>query len=691
MFKINTDLSIEITRGDAVEFTVTAKDNGENYVFQVGDIVRFKVFEKKGCECVVLQKDFAVETAKEEVTIQLTEEDTKIGELINKPKDYWYEVELNPDTYPQTIIGYDEDGAKVFKLYPEGRDLGSDPIAPDDIPYVDKELDMTSHNPVENQAIAKQFAVVNENLLSLKDYIDSNIHRYRGEYKGDIDSRKLNGVYWLTTANCTGTFPSVKHTYAILDATENYQKLIGYTNTGVGRIDERYYINSRWYEWTRTDSVGSLALSGGTMTGRIAMGSNKITDLGTPTEDADAVTLGYANENYASKDMIVGKKLSNMIVKGANQAPYKTYEVLQTYLANRDRLYYDTPGFVGYDYNENTGKFTPQTIMGRYNEKGETMFPIVCATIAMLALQGIGFENCRINTGTVTDVNGVPQLTGGENISYSGCKTIDLTEKEIIDYWDYSKVNGVVTHPHGTVYSANMAKLFYDAGMLHKIKTPEYSEILPGDVLFYDNYEISKPEGQVTVPFLNVGHVEIFVGWDGDNVVSLGTDNGDDAPSMMHSKKSRKGTMVKNYLKYYARIPCAGEPGAVKQIANPMPSNPFEFVKGGNLTITTTEPLKRDRAYPIVLKLLKKPDGTNARFNIFGTTSSGSRELLSQIFVDANKAQNVAPNTYYTTLIIPETFASDVTTLTIYCADNEELNTATVESVSVYNTIVQQG
>ena len=171
MFKVNTDLSIEITRGDAVEFVVTAQENGENYVFKSGDIVRFKVFEKKGCDCVVLQKDFGVESDTEEVTIVLEEADTKIGELIHKPKDYWYEVELNPDTLPYTIIGYDADGAKVFKLYPEGRDLGADPITPEDIPFVDKELDMTSHNPVENQTIVKEFDKVNDRIQQNADAV----------------------------------------------------------------------------------------------------------------------------------------------------------------------------------------------------------------------------------------------------------------------------------------------------------------------------------------------------------------------------------------------------------------------------------------------------------------------------------------------------------------------------------------
>jgi hypothetical protein len=50
----------------------------------------------------------------------LTKKDTTIGEIINKSREYWYEIELNPDTASQTIIGHDEDGAKKFVLYPEG-------------------------------------------------------------------------------------------------------------------------------------------------------------------------------------------------------------------------------------------------------------------------------------------------------------------------------------------------------------------------------------------------------------------------------------------------------------------------------------------------------------------------------------------------------------------------------------------
>lgn len=120
MFKINEDMSIYVTRGDMAAFEVSAENGEERYTFQPGDVVRFKVTEKKNCDAVLLAKDFVVKEATQEVQIMLTGEETRLGEVISQPKDYWYEVELNPMTAPQTFIGYDEDGPKVFRLYPEG-------------------------------------------------------------------------------------------------------------------------------------------------------------------------------------------------------------------------------------------------------------------------------------------------------------------------------------------------------------------------------------------------------------------------------------------------------------------------------------------------------------------------------------------------------------------------------------------
>lgn len=124
MFEILKDKTICLTRGDVANIVVSANlQDGQAYTFQAGDVVRFRAFKKRDCSSVVIEKEVEVDTAAETVTISLSKEDTKIAEIINKPVDYWYEIEMNPDTEPQTIIGYDEDGEKIFRLYPEGSEL----------------------------------------------------------------------------------------------------------------------------------------------------------------------------------------------------------------------------------------------------------------------------------------------------------------------------------------------------------------------------------------------------------------------------------------------------------------------------------------------------------------------------------------------------------------------------------------
>lgn len=125
MLKIKDD-NINITRGNYMAITLTTKNpiDGTNYVFQIGDVVRFKVFERKNVDNVFLEKDFIISEESEEVIIELTADEMKIGELIDKKKEYWYEIELNPDTpKTQTIIGYEkEKGPAILTLLPEGGD-----------------------------------------------------------------------------------------------------------------------------------------------------------------------------------------------------------------------------------------------------------------------------------------------------------------------------------------------------------------------------------------------------------------------------------------------------------------------------------------------------------------------------------------------------------------------------------------
>jgi hypothetical protein len=137
MFEVKDDLTIYATRGDVVLLTISADDNGNNYTFRQGDVLRMKIFEKKDCSAVVMQKDFDILEDTEYVDIALEGKDTRLGEVISKPKTYWYEIELNPDTMPHTIIGYGEEGAKLFILLPEGKEIGED-FDDDEINIIEK-------------------------------------------------------------------------------------------------------------------------------------------------------------------------------------------------------------------------------------------------------------------------------------------------------------------------------------------------------------------------------------------------------------------------------------------------------------------------------------------------------------------------------------------------------------------------
>ena len=120
MLKIDTDKTINITRGDTGSITISANDSaGNSYSFAINDIVRLKVMVKDNVNNIVLKKDVKVTSVGTTVNMDLDSADTKIGNYINKPVTYWYEIELNPDTSPITIIGYDNDGPKKFILYPE--------------------------------------------------------------------------------------------------------------------------------------------------------------------------------------------------------------------------------------------------------------------------------------------------------------------------------------------------------------------------------------------------------------------------------------------------------------------------------------------------------------------------------------------------------------------------------------------
>ena len=88
------------------------------YEFNVDDTIELRIYEKKGLDKLPVKTiEKTVKVAGPTIDIELTCEDTDIGEPANKEVEYWYEIELNDE---ETVIGYDKDGPKKFILYPKG-------------------------------------------------------------------------------------------------------------------------------------------------------------------------------------------------------------------------------------------------------------------------------------------------------------------------------------------------------------------------------------------------------------------------------------------------------------------------------------------------------------------------------------------------------------------------------------------
>ena len=126
MALIDEKFNIETIRGDVLPLKISARLRMDKsiYTFKPNDVIRFKIMDRNNCKSVILQKEVLVEKECDSVRIVVPSEEMKIGSVLSKPVDYWYEVELNPHTSNTiTILGYTKkDGPKILTLCPEGGD-----------------------------------------------------------------------------------------------------------------------------------------------------------------------------------------------------------------------------------------------------------------------------------------------------------------------------------------------------------------------------------------------------------------------------------------------------------------------------------------------------------------------------------------------------------------------------------------
>jgi len=132
---------------------------------------------------------------------------------------------------------------------------------------------------------------------------------HTGAVTGNVTGNLTGNV---TASTGTSTFNNVQ-----IDGTLDMSSGTVGTITGLATPTNSTDAATKGY--VDTADALKLNLSGGTMSGNIAMGTNKITGLGTPTGDADAVTKSYVDaiaQGIDAKASVVAATTANITLSG---------------------------------------------------------------------------------------------------------------------------------------------------------------------------------------------------------------------------------------------------------------------------------------------------------------------------------------------------------------------------------------
>lgn len=112
------DYHLKINRGNTLRFDYSILGGDTPYIFEEDDVIVFSIYEAFGLENEPkLFMEFKPEPDTSEITIVIPKDKMKFAPMSSMEQDYWYEITLNEET----VLGFDDDGAKIITIYPEGK------------------------------------------------------------------------------------------------------------------------------------------------------------------------------------------------------------------------------------------------------------------------------------------------------------------------------------------------------------------------------------------------------------------------------------------------------------------------------------------------------------------------------------------------------------------------------------------